>query len=99
MEQRTEDGLSPYRVFSRVEWAERREDTPMTLTPEEVTRVRSLHDRLDIDEVEEIMGKDPWAHGITQNSPALDKFLSFSHSQGLLPKKPHLEELFIDLRQ
>ena len=52
-----------------------------------------------IDEVEEIMGKDPWAHGITQNSPALDKFLSFSHSQGLLPKKPHLEELFIDLRQ
>jgi type I pantothenate kinase len=54
MEQRTEDGLSPYRVFSRVEWAERREDTPMTLTPDEVTRVRSLHDRLDIQEVEEI---------------------------------------------
>jgi type I pantothenate kinase len=54
MEQRTEDGLSPYRIFSRVEWAERREDTPMTLTPDEVTRVRSLHDRLDIQEVEEI---------------------------------------------
>ncbi|HEY7243165.1 MAG TPA: type I pantothenate kinase [Xanthobacteraceae bacterium] len=54
MEQRTEDGLSPYRVFSRAEWAERREDTPMTLTPDEVTRVRSLHDRLDIQEVEEI---------------------------------------------
>jgi type I pantothenate kinase len=54
MEQRTEHGLSPYRVFSRAEWAELREDTPMTLTPEEVTRVRSLHDRLDIQEVEEI---------------------------------------------
>jgi type I pantothenate kinase len=55
MEQRTiDDGLSPYRVFSREEWAERREDTPMTLTPEEVTRVRSLHDRLDMKEVEEI---------------------------------------------
>jgi type I pantothenate kinase len=54
MERRTEDGLSPYRVFSREEWAERREDTPMTLTPDEVTRVRSLHDRLDIQEVEEI---------------------------------------------
>src|SRR5436853_5664180 len=54
MEQRTENELSPYRIFSRKEWAERREDTPMTLTPEEVTRVRSLHDRLDIDEVEEI---------------------------------------------
>src|SRR6266540_2352511 len=54
MEQRTEDGLSPYRVFSRAEWAELRQDTPMTLTPDEVTRVRSLHDRLDMKEVEEI---------------------------------------------
>jgi type I pantothenate kinase len=54
MEQRTDDGLSPYRVFPRSEWAARREDTPMTLTPDEVTRVRSLHDRLDIKEVEDI---------------------------------------------
>src|ERR1700694_1014002 len=54
MEQRTEDGLSPYRVFARAEWAQLREDTPMTLTPDEVTRVRSLHDRLDITEVEDI---------------------------------------------
>jgi type I pantothenate kinase len=54
MEQRTETEFSPYRIFSRAEWAERREDTPMTLTPEEVTQVRSLHDRLDISEVEEI---------------------------------------------
>src|SRR5262252_8280176 len=55
MEQRTsDDGLSPYRVFSRAEWAQLREDTPMTLTPDEVTRVRSLHDRLDMKEVEEI---------------------------------------------
>jgi type I pantothenate kinase len=54
MEQRTETALSPYRVFSRAEWAERRADTPMTLRPEEITRLRSMHDRLDISEVEEI---------------------------------------------
>src|SRR5579871_692982 len=54
MEQRTEHGLSPYRVFSRAEWAQLREDTPMTLTGDEVTRLRSLHDRLDMREVEEI---------------------------------------------
>jgi type I pantothenate kinase len=54
MEQRADDGLSPYRVFSRAEWAQLREDTPMTLTPDEVTRLRSLHDRLDMREVEEI---------------------------------------------
>ena len=54
MEQRIDDGLSPYHVFSRAEWAARREDTPMTLTPDEVTRLRSLHDRLDIAEIEDI---------------------------------------------
>src|SRR5436853_1492705 len=54
MERRTDDGLSPYRVFSRAEWAARREDTPMTLAPEEVSRLRSLHDRLDMKEVEDI---------------------------------------------
>src|SRR5712671_1365438 len=54
MEQRIEDGLSPYRVFTRSTWAQLREDTPMTLTPEEVTRLRSLNDRLDIEEVEDI---------------------------------------------
>src|ERR1700732_4415291 len=54
MEQRTGDEVSPYRVFTRATWAQLREDTPMTLTPDEVTRLRSLHDRLDMREVEEI---------------------------------------------
>ena len=54
MEQRTDDGLSPYGIFSRVQWAALRDDTPMTLAAEEVRRVRSLHDRLDMTEVEEI---------------------------------------------
>ncbi len=54
MEQRTENQLSPYRVFTRKEWAALRQDTPMTLKAHEVARLRSLHDRLDMAEVEEI---------------------------------------------
>src|SRR6059058_4785045 len=54
MDKRTDDGFSPYLTLSRAEWAALREDTPMTLTAEEVTRVRSLHDRLDMQEVEDI---------------------------------------------
>ena len=54
MEQRVDDGLSPYRTFSRAEWASLREDTPMTLTGGEVARLRSLNDRLDLAEVEDI---------------------------------------------
>ena len=48
MEQRTDDNVSPYRIFSRAEWAAKRHDTPMTLTSDEVMRLRSLHDRLDM---------------------------------------------------
>ena len=54
MEQRINDGLSPYRVFSRGEWAARREETPMTLTPAEIADLRGFNDRLDMREVEEI---------------------------------------------
>jgi type I pantothenate kinase len=54
MEQRTEPETSPYRTFTRAEWASMREDTPMTLTPAEVSVLRSMHDRLDMAEVEEI---------------------------------------------
>ena len=54
MEQRVEENLSPYRSFSRADWAMLREDAPMTLTSEEVTRLHSLHDRLDMKEVEDI---------------------------------------------
>jgi type I pantothenate kinase len=54
MEQRTEEIISPYRIFPRTEWARLRADTPMTLTPAEVGRLRSVHDRLDMREVEEI---------------------------------------------
>jgi len=45
---------NPYRIFSREQWAALRNDTPMTLEPGEFSQVRSLHDRLDIREVEEI---------------------------------------------
>ena len=54
MEQRTGDGLSPYHTYTRAEWAALRDDMPMTLSHDEVTRLRSLHDRLDMNEVQDI---------------------------------------------
>jgi type I pantothenate kinase len=54
MDQRADTELSPYRVFPRGEWASLRADTPMTLRPDEIAQLRSLNDRLDIAEVEEI---------------------------------------------
>ncbi|HXW30955.1 MAG TPA: type I pantothenate kinase [Xanthobacteraceae bacterium] len=54
MDDRTGDGLSPFLIFPRAVWAALREDTPMTLTRSEIAELRSLHDRLDIEEVEDI---------------------------------------------
>jgi len=45
------DGLSPYRVFTRDEWAQLRADAPMTLTADEVMRLQSLNDPISLDEV------------------------------------------------
>lgn len=47
-------GLSPYRTFSREEWAKLRRDTPMTLTPDEISRLEGLNAHLSMLEVEEI---------------------------------------------
>ncbi|HVT56176.1 MAG TPA: type I pantothenate kinase [Xanthobacteraceae bacterium] len=54
MEKKIEDGLSPYRVFTRAEWAARREDTPMTLTHQEIEELHAFNERLSMKEVEEI---------------------------------------------
>jgi type I pantothenate kinase len=46
-----DDGLSPYRTFSRDEWAKLRADAPMTLTADEVMQLQSLNDPISLDEV------------------------------------------------
>ena len=44
MEQRVDDGLSPYITYPRSAWAALREDVPMTLSPDEVMRLhRAFH--------------------------------------------------------
>ena len=45
---------SPYRFFSADEWAEFRADTPMTLSEDEVRRLGSLYDPIDMEEVRRI---------------------------------------------
>lgn len=45
---------SPYLFFSAQEWARFRADTPLTLSGEEIDRLRSLNDPVDLDEVRRI---------------------------------------------
>jgi type I pantothenate kinase len=46
--------ISPYRHFSRAEWASLRADTPLTLTRDDLVRLKSLGDPLSLEEVIEI---------------------------------------------
>jgi len=43
--------VAPHRTFSRAEWASLRADTPLTLTADDVGRLRSLNDPMSLDEV------------------------------------------------
>lgn len=54
MDQPAPSTVSPHRVFSRGEWASLRADTPLTLTYDEVSRLRSLNDPVSLDDVVEI---------------------------------------------
>ncbi len=46
--------ISPYRHFSRAEWASLRADTPLTLTLDDLTRLKSVGDPISLEEVIEI---------------------------------------------
>jgi type I pantothenate kinase len=50
----TGDPISPYLTFSRAEWAKLRASTPMTLTQEDLERVRGINIELSIEEVEQV---------------------------------------------
>ena len=43
--------LSPYHHFTREEWAALRADTPLTLTREDLSRLKSINDPISLDEV------------------------------------------------
>jgi type I pantothenate kinase len=46
--------FSPYRVFSREEWAKLRADTPMTLVPRDLEQLSGVIEELSMTEVEQI---------------------------------------------
>ena len=46
--------FTPYRVFTREQWAKLRADTPMTLEPEELEVLSGILDELSVEEVEMI---------------------------------------------
>ncbi len=46
--------FSPYRIFTRSDWARLRADTPMTLLPDELEQLSGIIEELSVEEVEQI---------------------------------------------
>ena len=52
------------------------------------------------EEQEKILGTDPWEYGLTpKNRKNLETLIGYSHEQGLIRKKPALDELFLGVTQ
>ena len=45
---------------------------------------------------QEIFGKDPYPYGVKPNRKMLETLVDFSHEQGLISKKPGIDELFAE---
>ena len=49
---------------------------------------------------EQILGPDPWEYGLTdKNRKVLETLVGYSHEQGLIKKRPTLEQLFLNVDQ
>jgi 4,5-dihydroxyphthalate decarboxylase len=52
------------------------------------------------EEQEKILGLDPWEYGLTdKNRKTLETLIGYSHEQGLIRRKPALEQLFLNVSQ
>ncbi len=52
------------------------------------------------EEQEEVLGPDPWEYGLTEkNRHNLETLIMYSHEQGLIKKKPALDDVFLSVDQ
>ncbi len=52
------------------------------------------------EEQERILGPDPWEYGLSEkNRKILETLVGYSHEQGLIKKRPTLEQLFLNVGQ
>ncbi len=56
--------------------------------------------RASWEEQERVLGPDPWEYGLTdKNRKNLETLVGYSHEQGLINKRPKLEDLFLNVDQ
>jgi 4,5-dihydroxyphthalate decarboxylase len=49
----------------------------------------------DLDEIDEVFGRDPWPYGLEPNRPTLEAYMTYLVDQGIIPKAIDIDELFV----
>lgn len=49
----------------------------------------------DLDEINDVMGGDPWPYGVEPNRPTLEALVTYLHEQGLTDRRVAVEEIFV----
>ena len=52
----------------------------------------------DLDDIEEVLGGDPWPYGVDANKKTLEALVSFLHDQGMTDRVIPIDELFVQVR-
>ncbi len=52
----------------------------------------------EFDEIEQLMGGDPWPYGIEPNRSTLEALIMFLHQQHMISRRMPVEELFVPLK-
>ena len=50
--------------------------------------------REPMEEQNRVLGNDPWAYGLEKNRTTIETLVQYLHQQGMIRKKPSIEELF-----
>jgi 4,5-dihydroxyphthalate decarboxylase len=52
------------------------------------------------EEQERVLGKDPWEYGLGErNAKNFERLVTYSHEQGLIKRRPTLDELFLNVSE
>jgi 4,5-dihydroxyphthalate decarboxylase len=51
----------------------------------------------DMEEIDALWGDKPWAYGVEPNRKTLDTLIDYMAEQGVVPSRPAVDDLFVDL--
>ena len=82
-------------LFAAFERAKRRALGRLSMTGAPKTMLPFLH--AEVDETLALFGPDPWPDGVDNNRQTLEKAVQYMLDDGLIDRRPTLDEIFVDV--